>query len=143
MTLSKQELAKRAAIRAEKAANKPIKSEWEEQCEFVRWCHSHPTEPRLKLIYSHLNGMRASIGAAVKEKKAGATKGIPDLFLPVPAQGYHGLYIEMKRTEGGVASEAQKMWVGLLCQQGYAVAVCKGKEAAVTVTEQYLELVKN
>lgn len=122
---------------------KKVKSEWEHQCQFVAWCHNHPTEPRLKLIYSHLNGMRASIGAAVKEKKAGATKGLPDLFLPVPTKDFSGLYIEMKKTEGGVVSEDQKMWIGLLCQQGYAVAVCKGKDAAISITEHYLGIAKD
>lgn len=121
-------------------AKTAIKSEHDEQCAFIRWCHNHPTEPRLKLIYSHLNGMRASIGAAVKEKKAGATAGIPDLFLPVPAGDYHGLYIELKKTKGGVVSDAQKMWIGLLSQQGYAVAVCKGKDEAVDIVQHYLTI---
>jgi hypothetical protein len=58
-------------------------TEHQEQVDLINWCHSHPDQ-RLQLIYSHLNGMRATEGSAVKHRKAGAKKGIPDLFLPVP-----------------------------------------------------------
>jgi VRR-NUC domain len=64
-----------------KAIKGPL--EYTEQVNLINWCHGHE-DRRLQLIYSHLNGMRTTIGNAVKHKLAGAKKGIPDLFLPVP-----------------------------------------------------------
>jgi hypothetical protein len=83
--------------------------------------------------------MRTTIGAATKQKAAGAKRGIPDLFLPVPIDSYHGLYIELKRVKGGSLSPEQKIWASLLRQQGYMVAVCKGATEAKEIIEKYLK----
>lgn len=112
-------------------------TEHQEQVDLINWCHSHD-DLRLQLIYSHLNGMRTTLGTAVKHRKAGAKKGIPDLFLPVASNGYHGLYIELKRANGGTVSPEQKIWSSLLKQQGYQVVVCKGATAAKAEIERYL-----
>ena len=77
-----------------------IPIEHDEQVKVIQWCDAHPN-PRVSRIYSHLNGLRAPIGAVIKAKASGGRKGIPDLFLPIPCGQYHGLYIEMKRLKGG------------------------------------------
>jgi hypothetical protein len=58
-------------------------TEHAEQVALIEWCHSH-SDNRLQLIYAHMNGIRTTPGNAIKHKNAGAKKGIPDLFLPVP-----------------------------------------------------------
>ncbi len=121
-----------------KAARLSIPTEQEEQAALIQWCDAY-TDRRASLIYSHLNGMRASIGAVVKAKAAGARKGIPDLFLPVPCGEFHGLYIEMKRVKLGTLSSEQKAWIDALSELGYRAEVCKGHQSAIEVIKQYLE----
>lgn len=116
-----------------------IPTEQEEQEALILWCdRSH--DRRASFIYSHLNGLRASIGAVVKAKKAGARKGIPDLFLLIPCGQYHGLYIEMKRLKGGRLSPEQKEWIQTLSHAGYKAEVCKGHQAAIAAIIDYLKL---
>jgi hypothetical protein len=118
---------------------KQPKTELEEQSDLIWWADQH-ADPRLSLIYSHLNGVRVSPKTATEIKQSGGRKGIPDLFLPVPSQNYHGLYIELKRTAGGTVSADQRRWIAMLENQGYRAVVCKGAAAAKVVIEQYLGL---
>jgi hypothetical protein len=70
----------------------------------------------------------------------GVKSGVPDLFLPVPRGKYHGLWIEMKRTEDGKVSENQKWWIGALNKLGYRAEVCYGAEQAIKLLTEYLEM---
>lgn len=74
-----------------------------------------------------------------KLKRTGLTSGVPDLMLPVPAIGYHGLFIEMKRTKGSTTSKQQKDWLEFLSRQGYRSEVCKGCDAAKHLISEYLQ----
>ncbi len=65
--------------------------------------------------------------------------GIPDVSLPVPRGGYHGLYIEMKRQNDGRLSDKQKDTIQKLRAQGYRVDVCEGFQKAADVVEAYME----
>jgi len=67
---------------------------------------------------------------------------VPDLCLPVARGGFFGLYIEMKRTQGGTLSPEQKQWREALIDQGYHVALCKGQPAAQQTLTAYLTLSK-
>lgn len=73
-----------------------------------------------------------------KLKSEGMQVGVPDLFLPVPAGGYHGLFIEMKRLKGSVTSADQKEWHSYLNGSGYLCVVCKGHAAAIDVVTDYM-----
>ena len=117
-------------------------SEHQEQCLVVLWCElNSSTDRRLSLIYAIPNGTWArNIGAARKAKAEGAKKGVPDLFLPVAANGCYGLYVEMKKTVGGSISVDQKHWLQQLEEQGYQCEVCKGSVAAISVIKRYLGL---
>lgn len=57
--------------------------------------------PELWLLNGSLNGVRLSIGQAVKAKRCGEKRGFPDIFLPVARKGFHGLAIELKKKKGG------------------------------------------
>ena len=73
-----------------------------------------------------------------RNRQMGCRKGVPDLCLPIPMHGYHGLYIELK-TERGKESMEQARWISALNQMGYKAAVCKGWEAARDLLIQYME----
>ena len=68
----------------------------------------------------------------------GMRKGVPDLCLPVPMHGYHGLFIEMKAA-GGRLSNEQKGWLKALETFGYRAVVCKGWKAARDELEGYMK----
>ena len=67
----------------------------------------------------------------------GVKAGVPDLFYPVPAHGYHGLFIEMKADKGRV-SEQQKRWIKALETFGYRCVVAHGWEEARRELEWYV-----
>lgn len=115
----------------------PFPLEFEEQCNLIKWCHAHQ-DKRLRLIYSHTNGARVARGVANKLKASGAKAGIPDLFLPIPNEEYHGLYLEMKRVKNSNTSLIQKKWLALLLEQGYQAIVCFGAIDAQAAIAAYL-----
>lgn len=95
-----------------------------------------------------MNGVKLSPGAAVKAKRQGMVKGVPDLFLPIPrdsSQGIHfadyfGLFIELKRKIGGKVSPEQKMFMAALEDQGYMCKVCYGADDAIETIKKYLNI---
>lgn len=116
-----------------------IPDEHTEQVALFRWAALTSRRlPQLKLLYAIPNGGHRHKAVAAKLKAEGVKSGVPDVFLPVPSGGFHGLYIEMKRRKGGTVSAEQKRWIEALGDQGYLVEVCKGWESAVAVIEDYL-----
>ena len=96
----------------------------------------------LRLLYHIPNEGKRSRATGGRLKGMGLKKGVPDLCLPVPRGGYHGLYVEMKRKDGGTATPEQKEWLRALDEQGYAVTLCHGWQAAAKEIEGYLRLRK-
>ncbi|MPM78797.1 hypothetical protein SDC9_125811 [bioreactor metagenome] len=118
----------------------PIPTESVEQQILFRWARMQRCRyPELDLLYHIPNGGSRKKAEAGRFKAEGVKAGIPDIFLPVPRDQYHGLYIELKRTKGGRISPEQVMWMEALTKQGYCCAVCKGHEAAIKVILDYLE----
>ena len=73
----------------------------------------------------------------IRNRQMGMRKGVPDLMLPVPMHGYHGLFIEMKAKNGRLSPE-QKNWISALNTFGYLAVVCKGWEEAKKKLEEYM-----
>lgn len=119
----------------------PCPSEANEQQWLFRWAWDmqHLKWPELALLYHCPNGGSRNKIEAARLKGQGVKAGIPDVFLPVPKGGYHGLYIEMKKQHGGTVSPEQKEWIANLREQGYRVEVCKGFQSAADVIEAYME----
>jgi hypothetical protein len=120
-------------------------SEHEEQVALIKWTQVMAAEvPELDLIYACPNGGHRHISVAKELKLEGVKAGIPDLFLPVARQGYHGLYIELKRVKTAKIrpqmSDHQKIWARKLRQQGYRVVCCFGAKAAIGELIKYLGL---
>lgn len=95
--------------------------------------------PELDLMHHIPNGGKRSKSEAARFKAQGVKAGVPDIFLPCARGGYHGLYIELKRTKGGKLSAAQKEWIDALRGQDYKVIVCYGFDEAREVIISYLE----
>lgn len=115
-------------------------SEAEEQRILFQWIeYSKVVHPELKYCYHIPNGGSRNRIEAHNLKLEGVKAGVPDICLPVPCGDYHGLYIELKRTKGGILSEAQKEWIDMLNERGYLAVVAKGANEAIKVISDYLK----
>lgn len=114
-------------------------SEAEEQTAVMEWSQLIIGKyPDIRLLFHIPNGGSRHPAEAAHLKAQGVKAGVPDLFLPVPRGGYHGLFVEMKTRDGKI-SEAQRRWLHDLKDQGYAVAVCHGARAAIDTIQGYME----
>ena len=94
-----------------------------EQQGFVTWFRSR--YPGV-LIFAIPNGGKRSIRTALTLKAEGVVPGVPDLFIPE-----WRLFIEMKRTRGGIISKEQKAMMKYLKETcNYSVIVGYGAEDA-------------
>jgi hypothetical protein len=123
-----------------------VPTEGDEQAALFDWAQAMSLRwPQLRLMYAIPNGVPingpqkwAIINAF---KRRGLKAGVPDLCLPVPRGEHHGLYIEMKRADGGVGSDEQRWWYKELWAQGYMVLVAYGCKEATKIIVDYLNLV--
>lgn len=110
----------------------------EQQCLF-RWEQFQSGKyTELSLMYHVPNEGKRSRATGGRMRAEGLKAGVPDICLPVPRGEFHGLYIELKRTQGGKVTENQAGWIADLQKQGYCAVVCEGWEAAAAVIEKYL-----
>lgn len=115
-------------------------TEHEEQAALLAWCgYAKATVPELGLLFAIPNGGRRHIKVATDMKAEGVKPGVPDLFLPVARNGYHGLFIELKTTQGRLSAE-QKCWLAALTEQGYLAVCCHGWDEARREISGYLRL---
>lgn len=89
------------------------------------------------LLYAVPNGARTSATQGRILKAEGMTAGVADLILDIPAQGYHGLRLEMK-TLTGRQSDSQKRWQELEESQGYKYVVVRTYEDFQNTIKGYL-----
>lgn len=127
-----------------KARRQPRHLEAEYQSAVILWARARFEEdPQhfhdLDLLHCSLNGVPMTPGQAKRAKAQGMRAGIPDLSLPVPIGGYHGLYIEMK-TEDGRLSDDQKDVTVRLAQLGYKVVVAYGPGEAKEAIRRYYNM---
>lgn len=125
---------RKAAYRTKR---KPV-DEHDHQANVITWATMMEGRyPELCLLFAVPNGARVSIGQAIKLKAEGLKAGVPDLMLPVARQGYHGLFVEMKRA-GGEVRDTQVSWLDALGEQGYLATVCYGDQDAIDTITAYL-----
>ena len=118
-----------------------IPTEYEEQVELFEWIEKNKDAYKeLEFIFATLNGVRLPMGLAMKSKRMGMKAGVPDIIFPIPRGHYHGLFIEMKRTKGGVVSPDQIKWQTFLVNNNYYHQVCRGARQAVEIIMTYLLL---
>lgn len=112
--------------------------DWEQAELFIWRTENCKKYPELLLLNGSLCGVRLRPGQWVKAKSQGMPKGYPDIGLPVACFPWNGLYIELKRVEGGAVSPEQKWWLEQLRKQGYMAVVAKGHKAAIEIIKNYL-----
>ena len=106
--------------------------------EWSRWAYKTGKYPLLNMLHCSLNGVKLSGTQAKIAKGQGMLSGVPDLFLPVPRQSFHGLYIEMK-SEKGRLTENQQWFLTNAESVGYKTVVCYGSKEAIAAIQAYYE----
>lgn len=121
----------------------PIPTESEEQQAVMEWAEAASGKwPELRLLYHVPNEGQRSMATGGRLRAEGLKSGVPDICLPSAHGQYHGLYIEMKRRQGGRTSPEQKEWLAALEAEGYQTALCRGADAAIEIITDYLALPK-
>lgn len=111
-----------------------IESEKRAQERIVAWL----TEIKVP-FYAIPNGAHVTIYHRQSLVRSGLKAGVPDLCIPRAKHGYHGLYIEMKRADGGNGlSDVQKEWLKVLSDEGYLAVQCNGYDETRKQIEWYL-----
>lgn len=100
----------------------------------LRWYHSIPNGGSR----GDTAASRAIAGGTMKAE--GVKSGVSDTCLPFPSRGYSGLYIELKRTDGGTVSKEQKEFGEFISRNGFFFAVCYGEEQAKACLKWYLTI---
>jgi hypothetical protein len=136
-SLIKKAIAKQPTIKPR--TNRNAQPEAIEQAKVIAWARANENNyPYLQLLHCSLNGVKmtkAQAGCAIAQ---GMLSGVPDLFLPVPKNGYHGLFIEMKYSSNKV-TENQEKFLQNAANVGYAISVCYSANEAIKRIEDYYE----
>lgn len=94
---------------------------------------------------------RLTVGQAVRNNKLQPHKGYPDLFIAAARNGYHGLFIEMKRKGAGTYlkdgslskskhTQEQKAFLDDLEDQGYKAVFGVGIDECKEIIDDYFEV---
>lgn len=115
-------------------------SESEIQAAFFVWLRVHENRfPALRFCFAVPNGGFRFKATAAAMKRTGTKAGVPDVFLPVARNGFHGLWIEFK-TDGGKLSDTQKTFREFLMSQNYKFLVFRKWQTAANAVIDYLSL---
>lgn len=118
--------------------------ELEIQSELFEWSKSDNRLYRMVMLSTN----NVSIKAALRNRKLGYKKGVPDVFLPLPKGKYYGLFLEIKKDENAKAKRSlhtrrQRNWLLYLNKFNYFAVMVVGLDEAKAVISEYLELKEN
>jgi hypothetical protein len=96
--------------------------------------------PQLRWIHASMNGASASSpAAAATRKRQGQKRGVADIFCPVPMNGKHGLWCELKIKPNSLSAD-QKLFLTAMAAYGYETHVCWNCDEVLEAIENYLEI---
>lgn len=131
-----------------KAAKLPIPTEHEECRWLLDWAKTQRhAGHKLSDLLVHVpngafHGRDRTVGAVIggKLRAQGMQAGASDYILSVPiwTKKCPGLWLEMKRTKGGVVSDAQDNFHQLMMEFGWRCEVARGWEEASKIITLYL-----
>lgn len=110
--------------------------EHEIQCSIVDWFKMQHNKHQMYLFAIPNGGLRNKV-VAMKMKREGVKKGVPDLFLAIPRNGSAGLFIEVKTPKGRVRPE-QLEYLNALASVGYKCVVVRTFDKAREIIDEYL-----
>jgi hypothetical protein len=114
-------------------------SEHAEQVAIFEWAKLNMVKyPQLENLFAIPNGGQREHRTGTMLKREGVRAGVPDMMLAYPCGNYHGLFIELKRRDGGKVSPTQADWINRLNKAGYLAIVAYGAKEAVKVIVDYL-----
>src|SRR6267154_720893 len=110
------------------------------QAAFFQWVKlAEKANPTLRLMFAVPNAGKRSYKTAAMMIAEGLRKGVPDMILPVPRNGFTGLAIEFKRP-GETPRPEQLAYIALLVKEHWLVVVLTDSEAAIKTVKSYLGL---
>jgi hypothetical protein len=95
-------------------------------------------QPWAKYAFAIPNGFLDSKSKRIRAWREGMLSGTPDVFVPLPSKGFHGLFIEFK-AQGGTLSMAQKEFLAYARSTGYKAEVVFSLRQALEVLKDYAE----
>lgn len=121
---------------------KPKKRDNEEsriQRALVSWfdanCSKWGLKPKALFKISN-EGMRSpALGRSMKEE--GLRSGVADLFLAVPMRGHHGMFLELKKSNG-IVSDEQREFLADMHAAGFQTRVAYDTKSAMNYISEYL-----
>lgn len=127
-------------VRDNKKNGVESKSEAAEQMEVMSFWLSYSQQNCLPsyLAWHTPNGGFRSKSEAMRLKKMGVVKGVPDLYFSIPSKGFHGLFIEMKNKTGRLGIEQENM-LATLAEIGYKTGVAFSSSEAIEMIKEYFE----
>lgn len=93
---------------------------------------------QLQRIYHVPNGGKRKVTEAKRMKAQGTRAGVPDYVLPLPRDGYHGLYLELKPGDGDLMAH-QRVELERLHADGYRAVCAWGALAAFAEMVRYVQ----
>lgn len=93
---------------------------------------------QLKWLFAIPNGGKRNVIEAKSLKAQGVKAGVPDMFLPLARNGYHGLFIELKVGKNKTSPQ-QDEFIKDVSFNHYKCEVCYGANEAIKTIEEYLK----
>jgi len=121
-----------------KVTKKMKQLEYLNQCAVFDWAlRSQAKYPHLRFLHASLNGVKLTMGQAIKAKRSGMKKGVPDICLPFRALEFTQLFIEMKHGKNKQTKE-QKEFMQFLVQGGSYYSVAYSALEAIATIQKYV-----
>lgn len=113
------------------------KKESELQIACINWFRF--SYPHFKmLLFAIPNGGHRNIITAMRMKREGVVSGIPDLFLSLPRNEFHGMYIELKSGKNKLTSN-QELFFQSAIKHNYKCEVITSVNQFIREVSYYID----